>query len=54
MIDNFALAITHGLLLLFTLRLIGRQDLDKETPKDDDASSAAAPSRKSWLNRENA
>ena len=30
MIDLFALALTHGLLLLMALRLIGRDDLDRD------------------------
>ena len=36
MIDNFALAISHGLLLIAAWRLVQRPDLD-----DDDASSPA-------------
>lgn len=32
MIDNFALGITHGLLLLAAWRLLRRPDLDAETP----------------------
>jgi len=39
MIDNFALGLTHGLLLLVAWRLLSRPDLD------DDA-SAPAPARK--------
>ena len=38
MIDNFALAISHGLILLAAWRLVQRPDLD-----DDDASSPAPP-----------
>ncbi len=34
MIDNFALALSHGLLLLVAWRLIGRIDLDVE-PTDE-------------------
>lgn len=30
MIDLFALALTHGLLLLMALRLMGRDDLDTD------------------------
>ena len=33
MIDLFSLALTHGLLLLMALRLIGRADLDRDPPK---------------------
>ena len=31
MIDNFSLALTHGLLLLAAWRLIRRPDLDRDT-----------------------
>ena len=41
MIDNFALALSHGLLLLAAWRLLSRPDLD-----DDDA--PPAPAAKSW------
>ena len=35
MIDNFALAISHGLLILTVWRLLRRPDLDKEPgPRD--------------------
>src|SRR3546814_19889231 len=34
MIDNFALFVSHGLLLLAAWRLIFRDDLDTETPPD--------------------
>ncbi len=30
MIDLFSLALTHGLLLLMALRLLGREDLDRD------------------------
>ncbi len=30
MIDNFSLALTHGLLLLAAWRLLSRHDLDRE------------------------
>lgn len=43
MIDNFALALSHGLLLLAAWRLLSRPDLD-----DDEAPSAPAP--KPWRN----
>ena len=42
MIDNFALAVTHGLLLLAAWRLLWRPDLD-----DDDAPPPPAAERKS-------
>lgn len=36
MIDNFSLALTHGLMLLVAWRLLTRRDLDQEgTPKPD-------------------
>src|SRR3546814_16929155 len=34
MIDNFALFVSHGLLLLAAWLLIFRDDIDKETPPD--------------------
>ena len=41
MIDNFALALSHGLLALAALRLLRRDDLDRDPPplseKADDA-----------------
>lgn len=36
MIDNFALGLTHGLLLLAAWRLIHRADLDVEDPPEKD------------------
>ena len=30
MIDNFALALTHGLMILAAWRLLGRPDFDRE------------------------
>jgi len=35
MIDLFALALTHGLLLLMAVRLMSRDDLDKDPPRED-------------------
>jgi hypothetical protein len=32
MIDNFSIGLTHGLMLLATLLLLLRPDLDKEDP----------------------
>lgn len=40
MIDNFALALSHGLLLLAAWRLVSRPDLD-----DDDAPRPDPPAR---------
>jgi len=40
MIDNFALAISHGLLLLVVWRLLWRPDLD------DDTAESAKPTQK--------
>jgi hypothetical protein len=34
MIDNFALALSHGLMLLVAWRLMTRPDLDSEEPVD--------------------
>jgi hypothetical protein len=35
MIDNFSLALTHGLMLLAAFLLLRRPDLDRETPEED-------------------
>ncbi|MGF1549316.1 MAG: hypothetical protein ACFBQW_02100 [Sphingomonadaceae bacterium] len=43
MIDNFALALTHGLMLLAAWRLLARPDLD-----DERAAPGDAP-RKPWI-----
>ncbi len=32
MIDNFALALTHGLMTIMAVRLLFRRDLDHEAP----------------------
>ena len=40
MIDNFSLALTHGLLLLAAWRLIFRADLDREEKKTGDQTDA--------------
>ncbi|HEX8625301.1 MAG TPA: hypothetical protein VF782_09500 [Allosphingosinicella sp.] len=46
MIDNFSLALTHGLLLLVAWRLLSRPDLD-----DDPApgTEPAVAKRRSWI-----
>ena len=45
MIDNFALAVSHGLMLLAAWRLLSRADLDDDTaPPDADARGARWPS----------
>lgn len=36
MIDLFSLALTHGLLLLMALRLLKRDDLDRDPPREGD------------------
>ena len=36
MIDNFALALSHGLLLLVAWRLLSRPDLDDDLPPGTD------------------
>ena len=46
MIDNLALALSHGLLLLAAWRLLSRPDLD------DDEAPAAAPDRRIFPKRE--
>ena len=37
MIDNFALALTHGLLLIAMWRLSQRDELDREDPPEPDS-----------------
>lgn len=43
MIDNFALGLSHGLMILAAWRLLSRPDLD-----DDDASRTPGPGRWSF------
>ena len=43
MIDNFALALTHGLMLLAAWRLLSRPDLD-----DDTVPPPAPDARRGW------
>lgn len=45
MIDNFALALTHGLLLIVGWRLLSRADLDDDLPAGADP---VAPKRRRW------
>ena len=44
MIDNFSLALTHGLLLLVAWRLLSRPDLDE----DEAAVKAPPAAKRSW------
>lgn len=39
MIDNFSIALTHGLLLIAAWRLMHRDDLDVEAPPERDQQS---------------
>ena len=39
MIDNFAIAVTHGLLLLAAWRLLSRPDLDDDAARPGDRNS---------------
>ncbi|HEX8527167.1 hypothetical protein [Allosphingosinicella sp.] len=41
MIDNFALALSHGLILLAAWRLLSRPDLDDDGAPDPKAESSA-------------
>tara|TARA_R110000824_G_scaffold150081_2_gene320502 strand:+ start:1256 stop:1423 length:168 start_codon:yes stop_codon:yes gene_type:complete len=41
MIDNFSIALTHGLLLIAAWRLIYRDDLDVEDPPERDKDPAS-------------
>ena len=45
MIDNFALALSHGLILLAAWRLLSRPDLDDDGAPDRKAESATRGSR---------
>ncbi len=45
MIDYFALALTHGLLLLGAWRMLGREDLDREELVDPATALPAEPAR---------
>jgi len=40
MVDNFAIALTHGLLLIAVWRLMHRDDLDVEDPPESDPEPA--------------
>lgn len=43
MIDNFALALSHGLMLLAAWRLLRRVDLDREPGPGDPPAAGDAP-----------
>lgn len=45
MIDLFALAVSHGLMMLAAWRLLSRDDLDREAPEGAPAAPASAPAR---------
>ena len=45
MIDNFSLALTHGLLLLVAWRLLSRPDLDEDPAP---GAEPSAPKRRTW------
>jgi hypothetical protein len=40
MIDNFAIGLTHGLMMLAAIILMFRRDLDKEAPPESTADSS--------------
>ncbi|HEX8512710.1 MAG TPA: hypothetical protein VF688_06335 [Allosphingosinicella sp.] len=46
MIDNFSLALTHGLLMLVAWRLLSRTDLDDDPAPGTEPSAAK---RRSWI-----
>ena len=52
MIDNFSLALSHGLLFLVAWRLFFRTDLDAEAPPKPDDVSKKGWAKKGW--RDNA
>ena len=37
MIDQFSIALTHGLIFLMAIRLLSRDDLDADPPRSDGA-----------------
>ncbi len=45
MIDNFSLALTHGLLMLVAWRLLSRTDLDEDPAP---GTEPAAPKSRRW------
>ncbi len=45
MIDNFSLALTHGLLMLVAWRLLSRTDLDEDPAP---GAEPAAPKNRRW------
>ena len=49
MIDNFALALSHGLILLAVWRLFGRPDLDSDDAAAPDPAAKAEPRIRSCL-----
>jgi hypothetical protein len=48
MIDNFSLAVTHGLMLIAALLLLRRPDLDDETRAQD---AQPSPRKRRWGKR---
>ncbi len=51
MIDNFALAISHGLLAVLVVRLLWRQDLDHDLPADESIKDGSAPEKPKGFSR---
>ena len=45
MIDNFAIAVTHGLMLLAAWRLLSRPELDDDAARPGDKKGWASPGR---------
>lgn len=51
-IDNFSLALTHGLLLIMAWRLLSRADLDREPPPPpEEAPAPRVGAKPSWGKR---
>ncbi|MBO6768825.1 MAG: hypothetical protein JJ901_11075 [Erythrobacter sp.] len=46
MIDYFALALTHALIMIALFRILVRAELDREDPLSNHAADAEAPSRR--------
>lgn len=47
MIDLFALAVSHGLMMLAAWRLLSRDDLDRDAPVAEPPAASASPPRAS-------
>ncbi|MCD2324000.1 hypothetical protein LQ953_08255 [Sphingomonas sp. IC-56] len=51
MIDNFSLAVTHGLMLIAAFLLLRRPDLDQETGAQDAQDAQVSSRKRRWGKR---